>query len=208
MSGLRASGLTCIKRDRVLFEALSFSLEPGELLYLRGPNGAGKTSLLRIVTGLSDADAGEIYYQGAPIQSSPHYARSLVYLGHKAALNAALSAVENLHFWAAQHQVTASTHDIYHVLEMNGLVGLEDIPVRFLSAGQQRRVALSRLWLKDAAVWILDEPFTALDVDGVRWLEAKLKAQVEKGGMVMTTSHQPLSALAGEHTTLDLEYRF
>ncbi|NDV89741.1 cytochrome c biogenesis heme-transporting ATPase CcmA [Alteromonas sp. 345S023] len=208
MSGLRASGLTCIKRDRVLFEALSFSLKPGELLYLRGPNGAGKTSLLRIVTGLSSADEGEIYYQGTPIRTSNTYAKSLIYLGHKTALNSALSAIENLHYWAAQHQVAVATSDIYHVLEINGLVGLEDIPVRFLSAGQQRRVALSRLWLKKAPVWILDEPFTALDIDGVAWLERKFSAHVKEGGMLMTTSHQPLSALAGDHTTLDLEYRF
>ena len=97
---------------------------------------------------------------------------------------------------------------LYDVLEKVGLVGLEDIPVRYLSAGQQRRVALSRLWLKPAKVWILDEPFTALDVKGVHMLESSMKDHVAKGGLIVTTSHQPLSETAGKHCVFDLEYRF
>ena len=126
-----------------------------------------------------------------------------------------MSAIDNLRFWLAQHGIqnkdvtqTSDIESIYQVLERLGLVGLEDVPVRFLSAGQQRRVALSRLWLKSATVWVLDEPFTALDSAGVILLERKMKQHVADGGMIITTSHQALSPEAGTHRCVDLEYRF
>jgi len=206
---LEACSLTCSKRDRTLFEGLSLAVSAGELLYLRGPNGAGKTSLLRILTGLSTPDTGSVLYNGADIADDKFvFHRDLFYLGHKSGTNGSLSALDNLAFWLAQHRVTASSQTLYDVLEKVGLVGLEDVPVRYLSAGQQRRVALSRLWLKPAKVWILDEPFTALDVKGVQMLEASMKEHVTNGGMIITTSHQPLSDIAGSHRTFDLEYRF
>jgi|TARA_R110002051_G_scaffold45625_1_gene91732 heme exporter protein A len=217
VSDLCASGLTCIKRDRVLFDDFSLNLNAGELVYLRGPNGAGKTSLLRILTGLSSPEYGDVTFDGVNISSNPSlYYQNLIYLGHKSALNGALSAIDNLRFWLAQHgiqnqDVTQASDigcTIYQVLERLGLVGLEDVPVRFLSAGQQRRVALSRLWLKSATVWVLDEPFTALDSAGVILLERKMKQHVADGGMIITTSHQALSSEAGPHRCVDLEYRF
>ena len=206
--GLFASELTCIKRDRVLFEQLSVSLSPGQLIYLRGPNGAGKTSLLRILTGLSAADEGTICYRGKAItDDASDYYNDLIYLGHKPGLNAMLSAIENLRFWLAQQQRPFDLAHAYSALERLGLVGLEDVPVRLLSAGQQRRAALARLWLKPARVWILDEPFTALDTQGIALLESAFATQVADGGMILTTSHQALSSRAGEITELDLEYR-
>jgi len=207
LSGLSASQLTCIKRDRVLFKALSLQVSKGDLLYLRGPNGAGKTSLLRILTGLSLPEEGDVVFDGVSIFSShSNYTEKLVYLGHKSALNPALSAVENLHFWAAQHRVSIKTANLYEVLDTLGLVGLEEVPVKFLSAGQQRRVALSRLWLKTAELWVLDEPFTALDVEGVSLLEKLFANHCAAGGMIITTSHQALSSMAGKYRTYDLEY--
>ena len=104
--------------------------------------------------------------------------------------------------------ISVQENTLYDVLAKVGLVGLEDVPVRYLSAGQQRRVALSRLWLKPAKVWILDEPFTALDVKGVHLLETSMKEHVRRGGLIITTSHQTLSENAGEHRVFDLEYRF
>ncbi len=206
---LEACGLTCSKRDRTLFEGLSLVVNTGELLYLRGPNGAGKTSLLRILTGLSTPDAGTVLHNGIDISEDKScYYRDLFYLGHKSGTNGSLSALDNLSFWLAQHKVSVDVNVLYDVLEKVGLVGLEDIPVRYLSAGQQRRVALSRLWLKPAKVWILDEPFTALDVKGVHMLESSMKDHVAKGGLIVTTSHQPLSETAGKHCVFDLEYRF
>lgn len=206
---LEARGLTCSKRDRTLFEGLSLAVSAGELLYLRGPNGAGKTSLLRILTGLSSPDLGTVFYQGTDVSKDKSgYYHELLYLGHKSGTNGSLSALDNLSFWLAQHKVSVPVNTLYNVLEKVGLVGLEDVPVRYLSAGQQRRVALSRLWLKPAKVWILDEPFTALDVKGVHMLETSMKEHVGRGGLIITTSHQPLSETAGEHRVFDLEYRF
>lgn len=209
MAGLVANALTCIKRDRILFENLELTLSQGELLYLRGPNGAGKTSLLRLLTGLSLPESGTVTFNGTDVGApqSGFYDASL-YLGHKSGLSSTLNALDNLSYWCAQHNVPVSKHMIYDVLEWVGLVGLEDIPVRMLSAGQQRRVALSRLWLKPATFWLLDEPFTALDIDGIAMLEAKFHDHVSKGGAIITTSHQPLSTRAGQHRVFDLEYRF
>lgn len=206
---LEACGLTCSKRDRTLFEGLSLVVNTGELLYLRGPNGAGKTSLLRILTGLSTPESGAVSYNGMDIaEDKTDYYRDLFYLGHKSGTNGSLSALDNLSFWLAQHSTLVQENVLYDVLAKVGLVGLEDVPVRYLSAGQQRRVALSRLWLKPAKVWVLDEPFTALDVKGVHLLETSMKEHVSRGGLIITTSHQPLSETAGEHRVFDLEYRF
>ena len=206
---LEACGLTCSKRDRTLFEGLSLVVNTGELLYLRGPNGAGKTSLLRILTGLSAPESGAVLYNGVNIsEDKTGYYRDLFYLGHKSGTNGSLSALDNLSFWLAQHSTSVQENVLYDVLAKVGLVGLEDVPVRYLSAGQQRRVALSRLWLKPAKVWVLDEPFTALDVKGIHLLETSMKEHVSRGGLIITTSHQPLSETAGEHRVFDLEYRF
>lgn len=206
---LKACELTCVKRDRVLFENVSLAVNAGELLYVRGPNGAGKTSLLRILTGLSTPESGTVLFNGQDIaDSSLSYLSTLLYLGHKSGTNGSLSALDNLTFWLAQHQVKCEESQLFDALMRIGLVGLEDVPVRFLSAGQQRRVALARLWLKPADVWILDEPFTALDVKGIALLEGRMKSHVERGGIVITTSHQPLSEAAGAHSVFDLEYRF
>jgi heme exporter protein A len=208
LSELAASGLTCIKRDRVLFSDLSMTITSGQLIYLRGPNGAGKTSLLRILTGLSEPAAGQVTFNGqdcSRVLSTFH--QQLIYIGHKPGLSDSFSAIENLQFWALQQCLVLKAGLITDVLEKLGLVGLEDVPVRYLSAGQQRRVALSRLWLKPASIWILDEPFTALDTDGIQLLETLFKAHVAQGGALLTTSHQPLSAAAGPVEEFYLEYQ-
>ncbi len=206
--GLLAEDLSCIRRDRILFEHLTVSLTAGQLIYLRGPNGAGKTSLLRILTGLTTADSGSVSFEGTDIATDTHaYYANLIYLGHKPGLNSTLSAIENLRFWLAQQQCAFDLPSAYAALEKVGLVGMEDIPVRLLSAGQQRRVALTKLWLKPAKIWILDEPFTSLDSQGITLLEKEFARHVRAGGMLLTTSHQPLSPLAGPTTVLDLEYQ-
>ena len=207
MTGLAAHKLTCIKRDRVLFNELDFSLARGELIYLRGPNGAGKTSLLRILTGLSEPDDGEVRFNDCNIATQrEEFHRQMIYVGHKPGINGALTAMENLQFWCAQHQALFDRNKTYKVLSNLGLVGMEDVPVRMLSAGQTRRVALARLWLKEADFWILDEPFTALDTDGIALLEKHIQSHVANNGAVITTSHQPLSELAGPQRELCLEY--
>lgn len=207
---LEAVNLTCVRRDRVLFEELSFTLNKGELIYLRGENGAGKTSLLRILVGFVEPAAGQIKYAGGAIAGSSvrrQYNAELVYVGHKSAVDPHASAFENSRFWCAQHGLSITADKVYSVLATLGLVGLEDVPCGQLSAGQNRRVALARLWFKTSAkVWVLDEPFTALDVKGIELLEHHIHAFLTGGGSVVLTSHQPLSHLT-DWRSLELEYR-
>lgn len=186
---LDANNITCCKSDRVLFQHLDLSLDVGDILHLQGPNGAGKTSLLRILVGLSQPQDGQVTFDGLPITQSDDFARQLIYIGHKPALNPALTAIENLTHWARMHGVNVQ-QDIWQVLSNLGLAGLEDIPVSQLSAGQQRRVALARLWIKPAKLWVLDEPFTALDVSAIKLLQHKMQQHAEQGGAVILTSHQ------------------
>jgi heme exporter protein A len=205
---LSVTDLSVIKRDRLLFENVNFAVEQGSLLYVKGQNGAGKTSMLRVLAGLVAADCGEVYFTQQNIKDCrEHYHQNLVYFGHKLGINSALSAVENLQYWCKQHQVVISVDTIFYTLARLNLVGLEDMPVANLSAGQQRRVALARFWFKqDAKLWILDEPFTALDTQGIALLSKHITTFLSGGGAVVMTSHQ---ALRIDYPTdeLTLEYR-
>lgn len=208
MTLLSVTNLSVVKRDRILFENLNFAVERGTLLYVKGQNGAGKTSLLRVVAGLVEADSGEVHFCQQNIKDCyENYYQHLVYFGHKLGINLTLSALENLAFWCKQHQVNISVDTIFNTLAKLNLVGLEDIPVANLSAGQQRRVALARFWFKqDAKLWILDEPFTALDTQGIELLTKQITKFLGTGGSVVMTSHQ---ALRLDYPTeeLTLEYR-
>lgn len=206
LTTLAVSNLSCIKQDRVLFENLDWTLEPNTIMHLVGDNGAGKTSLLRIVAGLSDAAEGEVLWNGENItHAREDYFSDMVYLGHKVALNGWLTPVENLEYWANLQGLGYSI-DYYGLLTQMGLVGLEDIPVRQLSAGQQRRVSLCRLLMKSAILWILDEPFNALDVAGRELLQRMLEQHVANGGMILLTSHHDLETTL-PIKKLHLEYR-
>lgn len=191
---LEGRGLTCVKRDRTLFENVNFSVSKSEILHVKGPNGAGKTSLLRILVGLSEADHGEILFHEDPIQENQEqFHNELVYFGHKLGLNLTLNAIDNIQFWCQQQGIHTDTNSLFKILGDLGLVGLEELPVGSLSAGQQRRVALSRLWLKQkATLWVLDEPYTALDVQGITFLQEKLLEFLSQGNSIIMTSHQQL----------------
>ncbi|MDU0356136.1 cytochrome c biogenesis heme-transporting ATPase CcmA [Paraglaciecola aquimarina] len=208
MAVLSTYNLSVVKRDRLLFEQVNISVQQGALLYVKGPNGAGKTSLLRVLTGLVAADSGDVLFEQQNIKEcAQRYQQQLIYFGHKLGVNHTLSAVENLRFWCAVHNVKVSDTKIYEVLELLGLVGLEDVAVGSLSAGQQRRTALARFWLKtESKLWILDEPFTALDTQGIRVLSQKLVEYLSQGGAVIMTSHQSLE-LDYPTQELTLEYR-
>ncbi|WP_339722900.1 cytochrome c biogenesis heme-transporting ATPase CcmA [uncultured Paraglaciecola sp.] len=208
MAVLSVTNLSVVKRDRLLFENINFAVQQGDLLYVKGQNGAGKTSMLRVLAGLVTADSGEVFFSQQNIQSyRENYHKNLVYFGHKLGINQTLSAVENLQYWCKQHQVAISVETIFSTLVQLNLVGLEDIPVANLSAGQQRRVALARFWFKESAkLWILDEPFTALDTQGIDLLTKQITKFLRGGGAVIMTSHQ---ALRLDYPTeeLTLEYR-
>lgn len=205
---LSVTDLSVVRRDRLLFEHLNFAVEQGGLLYVKGQNGAGKTSMLRVLAGLVDADAGEVYFSEQNIKRCrEHYHQHLVYFGHKLGINQTLSALENLQYWCHQQQVVISDDMLFSTLAQLNLVGLEDIPVAHLSAGQQRRVALARFWCKqNAKLWILDEPFTALDTQGIALLSEKMIQFLKGGGAVVMTSHQHLQ-LDYPTDKLTLEYR-
>jgi len=187
---LEGNGLTCVRDGRVLFNELNLRLEAGEILQVEGANGAGKTSLLRILCGLAQPREGTVYWQGKNINHYRSvYYRELLYIGHNPGVKQELTPLENLHFLRAL-KGRGGELAIDRALEQVGLYGYEDVTVRTLSAGQRRRVALARLWLSQGCLWVLDEPFTAIDRNGIRNLETQLMHHVQCGGMVIITSHQ------------------
>ena len=192
MQLLAASQVEIERGERRLLAGVDLSVASGDIWQLVGANGVGKTSLLRAFSGLARLGvAGEITCNGTKL-----------YLGHHAALKRNLSALDNLRFHPAC-DVICSDVDIFSALEVVSLAGFEDRPVGTLSAGQQRRVALARLLLSPASLWLLDEPFTALDVDGCDWLEDRIKQHVADKGAVIFTSHQP-SRFGAQQQNLDL----
>lgn len=180
-----------IARDeRCLFSGLELKLNAGEVLQLLGPNGAGKTSLLRVIAGISPDYQGEMFYSGKSLESVRwEFACDLLYLPHAPGIKKAMTPRENLQWYMHQSPMEG---DIDFALEQVGLAGFEDVLAGSLSAGQLRRVALARLYLSKARIWILDEPFTAIDKKGVANLEALMRKHADQGGAVLLTSHQDL----------------
>jgi len=190
---LQARDLFCERDERVLFSGLDFSLHAGELMQVQGSNGSGKTTLLRILCGLNEDYEGEIRCFGEPVRESrERFLSSLLYIGHRVGVNRILTPRENLRWSAALHG-RADAAGIDAALQQVGLAGFEDSPCHSLSAGQQHRVSLARLHITTAPLWILDEPFTTLDVHGVRDLENLLAEHVRAGGSVMVTTHHALN---------------
>lgn len=203
---LHAEQLSSIRGGRVLFENLDFSVSAGQLWQVSGPNGAGKSSLLRILTGLLEPSNGVVYFDGQPLnQTWSEYCQQLLFIGHKAAVKGELSALENFHW--QQQLSSVQDVDAWDLLEKLGLLGLEDELTTRLSAGQQRRVALTRLWATQASLWILDEPFTALDVQGIALLQQRFVEHLATGGTIIFTSHQSLTLSGLTPEKLSLEYR-
>ncbi|OCH42138.1 cytochrome c biogenesis heme-transporting ATPase CcmA [Aliivibrio fischeri] len=189
---LEIRNVTCIRDERVLFERLNFTISDGELIQIEGQNGAGKTTLLRIIAGLGYADEGDIFWKNESIkQNREEFHSDLLFLGHHTGVKRELTAFENLAFYQSMHD----NHDepaIWDALARVGLAGREDVAAGQLSAGQQRRVALARLWLSNHKLWILDEPLTAIDKQGVKVLEKLFMDHAKQGGIVLLTTHQDL----------------
>lgn len=179
-------------------------LQPGEMLQIVGPNGSGKTSLLRLLAGLMQPTEGSIWLKGRPLaQQRGELTRNLLWIGHAAGIKGLLTAEENL-AWLCALQQPATSQAIWQALAVIGLRGFEDVPCHTLSAGQQRRVALARLYLKAPPLWILDEPFTALDKSGVAQLEQHLADHCDSGGSVILTTHHSLQIMPSLYRALDL----
>lgn len=191
---LETLDLACIRGDRVLFRGLGLQLGAGELLRVEGANGSGKTSLLRLLAGLALPAAGDVRWQGAPIRRQREtYARALLYLGHLGGLKDELTALENLAIETDLAGVPGVTPAlIEQALAGWGLSRQLRLPLRVLSAGQRRRAALARLQLSDAQLWVLDEPFNALDTGAVAHLGRQIEAHLARGGLAVVTSHMEL----------------
>ncbi len=204
---ISARGLTCIREERVLFEALDINVSTGDIVQIEGPNGAGKTSLLRILAGLSQPYDGRIYFQdNAVAKQRETFHQDLLYLGHLPGVKDEMTAQENLEFNLALHGLDNKTAEA--TLAKVSLLGFEDALASHLSAGQHRRIALARLWQSQAKIWILDEPFTAIDKLGVEKLEQLFIQHADNGGCVILTTHQDLSLPAERVKKVTLAYRF
>lgn len=191
---LKIDNLFCERDERILFDQLSFDVQAGEIVQIEGQNGSGKTTLLRMLSGLSRNFEGDIYWQGVSIsECSEVFRESLLYFGHQPGVKAILTPEENLRWYAAMHP-TIDLSKLSLAIEQVGLCGYEDVPCHMLSAGQNRRVSLARLYLSSAPLWILDEPFTAIDKRGVAAKEALIARHAEQGGSVILTTHHELAS--------------
>lgn len=204
---LSANKLTCIREERILFDGLSFDICSGDFIQIEGPNGAGKTSLLRILAGLSRPYDGQVEFTGECItKCRDQYYEQLMFIGHLAGVKGELSAEENLSFNLKIHG--EQCNDIEQALANVRLTGFEDALASHLSAGQNRRIALARLWQSQAKIWILDEPFTAIDKAGIGELENLFVKHIDNGGAVVLTSHQDISIGGERLQKITLDYNF
>lgn len=186
---LQGSQLSCIRDDRILFEGLDFTLQAGQVLLLEGKNGSGKTSLLRILCGFREPDTGQVFWCGDAINDSQYYA-DMAYVGHLDGVKKELTVMENLKVSLALGQ--SGHYSIQQGLTKVHLADYDDVLVQALSAGQKRRLSLARLLITKNIVWILDEPFTSLDKQGIALIETLMSEHCANGGMIVLTSHHDI----------------
>ncbi|NOU00099.1 MAG: cytochrome c biogenesis heme-transporting ATPase CcmA [Gallionella sp.] len=190
---LEVRKLACSRGDHRLFSELSFTLDSGQIMQVQGANGSGKTSLLRSLCGFLMPDEGEIIWRGENIRElDEEYYAEMMYLGHLNAIKDELSGLENLRISAGLSGVELTEKEAMDALRRMGLKGREMLPTKVLSQGQRRRVALARMLVNDAKLWILDEPLAALDVGAVALIQQLIAEHLARQGMVIFTTHQPL----------------
>ncbi len=202
---LQAHHLACRRGDRLLFENLDFQINEGELLLIEGHNGCGKTTLLKTLATLRHPDEGYVSWKGdAILKLSDEFREQLTWLGHHNGIKLDLTAMENLKISCFLNGLNISENSVLQALDDMGLYGYEDLPVRSLSQGQKRRTALAYLLLTQSKLWILDEPFSALDVKAVDHLQRVISQHIENNGMVILTTHQEVDLTSGHVNRLKL----
>ena len=202
---LEVRNLACSRGDHRLFSGLSFALHPGQIMQVQGANGSGKTSLLRALCGFLMPDEGDILWSGESIRGlEENYYAEMLYLGHLNAIKDELNALENLRISAGLSGFELDEKEALSALRRMGLRGRKLLPTKVLSQGQRRRVALARLLVNHAKLWILDEPLTALDVGAVHLIQECIAEHLARGGMVIFTTHQPLQVAGMEMRSLSL----
>ncbi len=202
---LIAQGLACLRGDRLLFKNVEIELNAGGLMYVLGENGSGKSSLLRMLCGLLMPEQGSIFWDKKKIkENAENYLSNLTYIGHLNGLKDDLTALENLYMSARSAGNEVTENKALAALTAIGIERCANLPARVLSQGQKRRVALARLWLTEGKLWILDEPFAALDIASVSVLAARLGEHLANGGMAILTTHQDVAINAQSTQTLRL----
>jgi heme exporter protein A len=203
---LSISNLRCYRNEACLFKDLNFSLAGGQLLHIQGDNGSGKTTLLRIISGLSTASAGKVFWNGVETKEiREEYNSNLLYLGHQPPVKNDLTVNENLAFSLQSSGITVSQEQMDWVLRLNGLGKHKQVSARFLSQGQRYRLALSKLWFASQALWILDEPFGNLDPNATEILEDRITHHIHHAGLVILTSHRPLKINPSRMSIIQLQ---
>jgi heme exporter protein A len=202
---LTAIDLACVRGDRLLFRDVSFAVPAGGVLHVQGANGSGKTSLLRLLVGLTGPAQGVVQWRDRPIRElQGEYWRELHYLGHANGVKEDLNAVENIIIASRLGGDPVTRSDVWAVLERLSLTPFQHLPARLLSHGQKRRIALARLLLSDRPLWVLDEPFSALDATFLEILRGVLEAHLARGGLAILTTHQEIPLQAAWRQALGL----
>ncbi len=198
---LRAESLTCRRGDRLVAAPLDFAMYAGDILEIGGPNGCGKTTLLRSISGLVPVGQGSLLWRGEVLQGNQaSFREELSYIGHADGIKAELSVIENI---GLANALLGARGDPLRALERLGLAAIRGRMTRFLSAGQRRRLALARLVLAETPLWLLDEPFTALDRDGIKLVASLIEEHAAAGGLAIYTSHHPVSVSGARRLTLE-----
>ncbi len=202
---LAVSNLGCVRGNRRLFSSLNFTVSPGSFLQITGPNGSGKTSLLRIISGLMKPEEGAVLWNGESIHSlAEEFSSDFTYLGHRNGVKDELSSVENLRISNGLKGKALTVERAFETLAMMGLKGREELPIRFLSQGQQRRSALARLLIEDTKLWVLDEVLTSLDRAAVQLMHKLIESHLVEGGMAIVATHEEFTFAAGSFQRVEL----